>query len=161
MAHAATVVVVVLLFVSVFVVVLVFVFVLVLLVFVLLVLAVLVVHPAIPPHTLNTPHTCHTRDDSGSRIAKLLNKLYPVIATMSSKLAAATTVDGIPLATPHPVFCKSNMVWITMAGPTALRMKPWGGDVCVVCGGCDVWWVVCVVGYVGHVWWVMCVVCGG
>jgi hypothetical protein len=33
-------------------------------------------------------------------------------------------MEGMPLAAPSPAFCTSNMVWMTMAGPTAFRMKP-------------------------------------
>ena len=50
--------------------------------------------------------------------------LYPEIATTSSKDAAATTREGIPLAIPNPLFCRSNMPDTTTAGDTAARIKP-------------------------------------
>lgn len=48
----------------------------------------------------------------------------PVIARMSSKDAAATTMLGMPLRTPKPLFCRSNIPETTTAGDTAAKMKP-------------------------------------
>mmetsp|Transcript_18133 Transcript_18133/g.59224 ORF Transcript_18133/g.59224 Transcript_18133/m.59224 type:complete len:338 (-) Transcript_18133:618-1631(-) len=48
----------------------------------------------------------------------------PLIASTSSKEAAATTSDGIPLSTPYPLLCSSNIPNTTTAGETAPRMKP-------------------------------------
>jgi hypothetical protein len=48
----------------------------------------------------------------------------PSMATMSSMDAAATTMDGMPLAVPKPRWCRSNMPTTTTAGLTAANMKP-------------------------------------
>lgn len=37
---------------------------------------------------------------------------------------APSSIQGVPLSTPRPLRCRSNMSWMTMAGPTAFRINP-------------------------------------
>lgn len=52
----------------------------------------------------------------------------PVIASTSSRLAAAITRVGIPAAMPHPAISRRSMFGTTTAGETAARTKLFGID---------------------------------
>jgi hypothetical protein len=48
----------------------------------------------------------------------------PVIATISSKEAAAITSEGTPFSTPYPSFFNCSMPGTTMTGLTAPKINP-------------------------------------